>query len=90
MGIVGCSYMAMGVIVVVDVFVPGTFRYDRQKVLAGGPIFFSTPRHPVNLEQSMARLSRFATAVGSGHAVTIPLTVAASKSLNATMFLDFD
>lgn len=86
----GRSYTTMGVIVVVDVFVPGTFRYDRQKVLAGGPIFFSTPRHPVNLEQSTARLSRFANAVGSGQAVAIPLTVAASKSFKATMFLDFD
>jgi hypothetical protein len=76
------------VVVVVKVLAWGILRYELQKVSAAGPIFLRTPRHPVNFEQSMARLSRYAAAVGSGQAATSWLAVTARKSLKATIALE--
>lgn len=58
------SYVT-GVVVVVDVFVPGTLRYELQKEVAGGPSFLRTLRAPVTFAQS-ARFSRSGAAVGWG------------------------
>lgn len=80
-----CTYTVAGVNVVVAVLVPGILRKELQNVVPGGPTFLRTLRAPVTFEQSIARLSRCAAGVGSGQAVTNPLTVAARRSLNATM-----
>jgi hypothetical protein len=75
---------------VVVIFVAEILTYEPQKVVAGGPIFLRTLRHPVTFEQSMARLSRYAAAVGSGQAVTSPLTAATRRNLDTVMILRFE
>jgi hypothetical protein len=64
------THTVAGVVVVVVILAPGTFRYERQNVVAGGPKFLRTARAPVTFAQSMARSSRLAAGVGSGHAAT--------------------
>lgn len=81
------TYTVAGVNVVVSVFVPAIFRYELQKLVAGGPSFLRTLRAPVTLEQSMARWSSCAAGVGSGQAAPSAVKTAATKRLVATIFV---
>jgi hypothetical protein len=84
------TYTAVGVVVVVIVLVPGTFRYERQNVVAGGPNFFRALRAPVTFAQSTARSCRLASGVGSGRAATSLPIDATRKSSKTIMVAGLD
>jgi hypothetical protein len=79
------THTVPGVVVVVVILLPGTFRYERQNVVAGVPKFLRTARAPVTFAQSMARSSRLAAGVGSGYAATRPPIEVIRKNFKTIM-----